>query len=380
MYDECEKLIDSDVCHMFWSILWWIVQVCSLTIEYQVVQYVPSTSISEQFGSLPMIHQRHPVVATRIVHALAQEVDSPVAQSDEQGVSGFVVPSWPALTALRARVPRAGWAKGWLATRSGQSRGEAVPGPRVDQQGSVLCFALFPLDAFPASFVPCPSAATPCSLPLTLRSCLCGRPLDAFGHHRQRAPSQGCWVEEGLPWRVDTTLLSAVKGDGEPTRGAADRDGVALRRARPTQGANEPRTCPARGPWGKSSLDLKWEADGQRRRGCLAEQAFWRVPLFTEWVIASSFEVILAKPSRRSTAGAFTSGTSGSRWFSLILQHERIRRRIWWCNCSTLIRIGAETAIVSFHTLPVGFPLPQSPIILCIRCFVPWFLTTAFFS
>ena len=25
-----------------------------------------------------MIHQRHPVVATRIVHALAQEVDSPV--------------------------------------------------------------------------------------------------------------------------------------------------------------------------------------------------------------------------------------------------------------------------------------------------------------
>ena len=28
--------------------------------------------------TLPMIHQRHPVVATRIVHALAQEVDSPV--------------------------------------------------------------------------------------------------------------------------------------------------------------------------------------------------------------------------------------------------------------------------------------------------------------
>ena len=28
------------------------------------------------------------------------------------------------------------------------------------------------------------------------------------------------------------------------------------------------------------------------------------------------------------------------------------------CNLSTLIRIVAETAIVSFHTLPVGFPLP----------------------
>ena len=29
-----------------------IVQACLLTIEYQVVQYVPSTSISEQFESI----------------------------------------------------------------------------------------------------------------------------------------------------------------------------------------------------------------------------------------------------------------------------------------------------------------------------------------
>ena len=28
------------------------------------------------------------------------------------------------------------------------------------------------------------------------------------------------------------------------------------------------------------------------------------------------------------------------------------------CNFSTLIHIVAETTIVSFHTLPVGFPLP----------------------
>ena len=31
-------------------------------------------------------------------------------------------------------------------------------------------------------------------------------------------------------WHFDTTLVSAVQGDGEPTRGAADRDGVALGR------------------------------------------------------------------------------------------------------------------------------------------------------
>ena len=90
----------------------------------------------------------------------------------------------------------------------------------------------------------------------------------------------------------------------------------------------------------------------------LLVQAFWRVPCFTKWVIASSSEVILARPSRHSTTGTFSSGTSGSRWFSLILLHERIRRRIWWWTCTTLIRIVAETAIVSFHTLPVCFPLP----------------------
>ena len=98
----------------------------------------------------------------------------------------------------------------------------------------------------------------------------------------QHARGQGCWEEEDLPWKcscedleaggrvaanlfvrnmdlglpragdnrrlevvvdglplyggaqlaVDTTLVSALKSDGEPRRGAADRDGVALAAAR----------------------------------------------------------------------------------------------------------------------------------------------------
>ena len=56
--------------------------------------------------------------------------------------------------------------------------------------------------------------------------------------------------------------------------------------------------------------------------------------------------------------GLFPSGISGSRCFSLILLHERIRRRIRLCHFSTLIYIVAETAIVSFNKLPVGLPLP----------------------
>ena len=74
----------------------------------------------------------------------------------------------------------------------------------------------------------------------------------------------------------------------------------------------------------------------------LLEQAFWTVPFFTKWVIASSFEVILARPSWHSTTGAFTSGTSNPRWFSLILLLERVRRRIWWWTFPTLIHIVAE--------------------------------------
>ena len=81
----------------------------------------------------------------------------------------------------------------------------------------------------------------------------------------------------------------------------------------------------------------------------LVEQAFWRVPLFTESIGASSFEIILAGPSRHST---------GSRCISLILLHERIRRRIRLCHFSTFIEIVTETAIVSSRTLPGRLPLP----------------------
>ena len=90
----------------------------------------------------------------------------------------------------------------------------------------------------------------------------------------------------------------------------------------------------------------------------LVDQAFWRVPFFTEWIGASSFEVILARQSRHSSTRTFASETSGSRCISLILPRRRARRRIRLCRFCTLIHIVTETAIASFRTLPVGFPLP----------------------
>ena len=73
---------------------------------------------------------------------------------------------------------------------------------------------------------------------------------------------------------------------------------------------------------------------------------------------ANFFEVILAWPSRHYTTWTLSSQTSGSRCISLILPHERTRRRIQLCRFCTLIENVAETAFVSFRTLPVGFPLP----------------------
>ena len=59
MCDGCKISSDSVVCHKLSSISQSIVQVCSLTREYQGFHYVPNTSISEHFVSilLPILLQ-----------------------------------------------------------------------------------------------------------------------------------------------------------------------------------------------------------------------------------------------------------------------------------------------------------------------------------
>ena len=89
----------------------------------------------------------------------------------------------------------------------------------------------------------------------------------------------------------------------------------------------------------------------------LVEQAFWRMPFFTEWSGASSFEVILARQSSHFPTWASPSRTSGSQCISHTLMRGRSRRRIRLCHFSTLINIVSETAIVSSGTLPVSFPI-----------------------
>ena len=55
---------------------------------------------------------------------------------------------------------------------------------------------------------------------------------------------------------------------------------------------------------------------------------------------------------------ASASRTCGSRCIFHTLLRRRSRRKIRLCRFCTLTHIVSETAIVSFRTLPVSFPLP----------------------
>ena len=55
---------------------------------------------------------------------------------------------------------------------------------------------------------------------------------NAADSRRLEVVVDGLPLHGGVQLAIDTTLVSAVKGDGSPQRGAADRDGVALANAR----------------------------------------------------------------------------------------------------------------------------------------------------
>ena len=166
-------------------------------------------------------------------------------------------------------------------------------------------------------------------LPLLLsqRICGCGQPLDSFGHHRAACSRTGALGRRGFPLEsaiaricreaggrvvtnmlvrdmdlgvpaagdsrrlevvvdglplfggvqlaIDTTLVSSVRGDGEPRRGAADTDGVALLQARKRKENTYPEL---RGPRARARLVVvalevggRWSAEAKSFVGQLAK-------------------------------------------------------------------------------------------------------------
>ena len=76
----------------------------------------------------------------------------------------------------------------------------------------------------------------------------------------------------------------------------------------------------------------------------------------------------------------FFPGTTGSRCFSLILLHERIRRRFDCVIFPRLFISWRKLQLSPFTHCPLVSHCQHSPRVLCPRCFVTWFLTTAFLS
>ena len=89
-----------------------------------------------------------------------------------------------------------------------------------------------------------------------------------------------------------------------------------------------------------------------------AEQAFKKMPSFAKWVIASSFEVILARPSRHCTTPTLTPGLRVLDGFrSLCCTKE------FWDGFDgelfpRLSISWRKLQLSPFRALPVGFPLP----------------------
>ena len=100
----------------------------------------------------------------------------------------------------------------------------------------------------------------------------------------------------------------------------------------------------------------------------LVEQAFWRVPFFTEWICASSFEVILARQSSHFPSKASASKTLGSRCIFHILPHRRARRRIRLCRFCTLMISWRKLQMSPLEHCPLAFHCQHSPRVLCSRC------------
>ena len=77
-----------------------------------------------------------------------------------------------------------------------------------------------------------------------------------------------------------------------------------------------------------------------------------------------------ARPSRQSTTGTPSPGTSGSRCLLLHLLHERIRRRIRLCYFPRLFISWRKLQWSPFTHCPLDSHCQQSPRIPRTRCFV----------
>ena len=114
----------------------------------------------------------------------------------------------------------------------------------------------------------------------------------------------------GMQLAIDTTLVSSVRGDGEPRRGAADTDGVALLQARKRKENTYPEL---RGPRARARLVVvalevgsRWSAEAKSFVGQLAKARARTEPRVTQRRMEQAWRLrwcsILACAAARSFA------------------------------------------------------------------------------
>ena len=190
------------------------------------VRTSPSAHWASWSDSLPMIKARHPEVADSILHLMHQDGPPSLMAASRvavelRGVSGFDPPSWHNL-ANGARPPfhdlddqepgvvRHGW-QHEAASRVERDVRERRLMPRLaDHERALLRsqsgpFAGLAFCVAPASFLTRIDShlfrvlllrRLRLPLPLSVRTCRCGRLLDPFGHHRASCSRAGVFSEE----------------------------------------------------------------------------------------------------------------------------------------------------------------------------------------
>ena len=271
---------------------------------------------------LSMIRRQHGLVAELIVRELSVEHPvfhlASVVARDRLTEMGFVAPSWEALANgerpdvnslddVAPSIPKHGW-QHKTAQKADDFFMSTSVWPRLHESSRALLRSQGgPLSGLP--FTCCPTSFHNrfeaqlfrvlllfrrlwLPLPPTSRSCRCGRPLDALGHHRTACPTVGVLgrrgsalesaaarvcreaggcvsvnvavrdldigvpdeadarrlevVVDGLPLfhgaqlGVDTTLVSVLRRDGTPHPRCANADGAALATARRRKEARFP--------------------------------------------------------------------------------------------------------------------------------------------
>ena len=107
----------------------------------------------------------------------------------------------------------------------------------------------------------------------------------------------------------------------------------------------------------------------------LVEQAFWRMPFFTEWIGASSFEVILARQSKHSSTGLLPFGLLVPGAFFTFCCVEELGDELDCVDFARLLISCRKLQLSPFELCPSAFHYQQSPRILCPLNSVPYFFS-----